>query len=112
MELQAQAAAVELTDVATLREVPRQKVEGGTLASARGADRHTVLRRLNQALATELVCTLRCRRHYFMAFGELTHADRIAARIAPRSAHAATHRRRFSRASRRTSRTSRVSCRT
>jgi bacterioferritin len=27
------------------------------------------------------VCTLRCRRHYFMAFGELTHADRIAARI-------------------------------
>ena len=91
MELQAQAAAVELTDVATLREVPRQKVEGGTLASARGADRHTVLRLLNEALATELVCTLRCRRHYFIAFGELTHADRIAARIAPRSAHAATH---------------------
>jgi len=81
MELQVQAAAVELTDVATLREVPRQKVEGGTLASARGADRHTVLRLLNEALATELVCTLRCRRHYFMAFGELTHADRIAARI-------------------------------
>ena len=97
MELQAQAAAAELSDVATLPQVPRQKVENGTLASARGADRHTVLRLLNEALATELVCTLRCRQHYFMAFGrvtesvrqeflqraqqELAHADRIAARI-------------------------------
>jgi len=97
MELQAQAAAPELSDVATLPQVPRQKVENGTLASARGADRHTVLRLLNEALATELVCTLRCRQHYFMAFGrvtesvrqeflqraqqELAHADRIAARI-------------------------------
>jgi bacterioferritin len=97
MELQAQAAAAELSDVATLPQVPRHKVENGTLASARGADRHTVLRLLNEVLATELVCTLRCRQHYFMAFGrvtesvrqeflqraqqELAHADRIAARI-------------------------------
>ncbi|HEY2340194.1 MAG TPA: ferritin-like domain-containing protein [Steroidobacteraceae bacterium] len=97
MELPAQAAAAELSDVVTLRQAPRQKVDNGTLASARGADRHTVLRLLNEALATELVCTLRCRRHYFMAFGrvvesvrqefleraqqELAHADRIAARI-------------------------------
>jgi len=97
MELQAQAAAAELSDVATLRQAPPQKIDHGALASARGADRRTVLRLLNEALATELVCTLRCRRHYFMAFGrvgesvrqeflqraqqELTHADRIAARI-------------------------------
>jgi hypothetical protein len=51
MELQAQAAAAELSDVATLREVPRHKVENGTLASARGADRHAVLRLLNEALS-------------------------------------------------------------
>jgi len=97
MELLAQAAAAELSDLATLRQVPRQTVDDGTVASARVADRRTVLQLLNEALATELVCTLRCRRHYFMAFGrvaesvrqefleraqqELAHADRIAARI-------------------------------
>jgi bacterioferritin len=87
----------ELSDVATLRQAPQQKVDDGVVASARGADRETVLQLLNEALATELVCTLRCRRHYFMALGrvaesvrqefleraqqELAHADRIAARI-------------------------------
>jgi bacterioferritin len=86
-----------LSDVVTLRQAPRQTVDNGTVASARGADRHSVLQLLNEALATELACTLRCRRHYFMAFGrvadsvrwefleraqqQLAHADRIAARI-------------------------------
>src|SRR5690606_11167867 len=61
------------------------------------ADRDTVVKLLNEALATELVCVLRYRRHYFMAQGihaeavaaeflqhaneEQQHADEIAARI-------------------------------
>jgi bacterioferritin len=61
------------------------------------ADRDTVLRLLNEALATEIVCVLRYRRHYYMASGihaqavaeeflqhaleEQGHADLIAARI-------------------------------
>ena len=69
----------------------------GAVTAGYGADRETVLRLLNEALATEIVCTLRYRRHYFMANGlasesvkaeflehaqeEQGHADRLAARI-------------------------------
>src|SRR4029077_5468812 len=72
-------------------------IENGAVTESYAADRSTVLRLLNEALATELVCTLRYRRHYFMANGvhaeaikeefrthadeELAHADSIAARI-------------------------------
>jgi len=61
------------------------------------ADRATVVKLLNEALATEIVCVLRYRRHHFMAAGmnaepvaqeflvhaneEQQHADQIAARI-------------------------------
>ena len=61
------------------------------------ADRSVVIKLLNEALATEIVCTLRYKRHYFMAKGihaegvaaeflehandEQQHADQIAARI-------------------------------
>jgi bacterioferritin len=61
------------------------------------ADRATVIKLLNEALATEIVCVLRYRRHHFMASGmnaepvaqeflvhaneEQQHADQIAARI-------------------------------
>ena len=61
------------------------------------ADRDVVLRLLNEALATELVCVSRYRRHYFMATGtvaeaikdeflkhsqgEQQHADQLAGRI-------------------------------
>lgn len=95
-----QAAASDphgLTDIATLRERARQHIENGAVTATYSADRETVLRLLNEALATELVCTLRYRRHYFMANGlvaesvkneflehaqdEQAHADLIAARI-------------------------------
>jgi bacterioferritin len=91
------AAAAQLDDVATLRKRARENIDGGAVTAGYEADRDTVLRLLNEALATELVCTLRYRRHYFMATGlaseavkqeflehaqeELGHADRIAARI-------------------------------
>jgi bacterioferritin len=86
-----------LTDVKTLRERARQHIDEGSVTAGYAADRDTVLKLLNDALATELVCVLRYRRHYFMARGihsqsvaqeflehsndEQGHADQIAERI-------------------------------
>ena len=86
-----------LTDIKTLRERARQHIENGAVTEGYSADRETVIKLLNEALATEIVCTLRYRRHYFMASGinaesvaseflqhaneEQGHADQIAQRI-------------------------------
>jgi len=86
-----------LTDVATLRENARKNMKKGPVTDAYGADLERVIFVLNQALATELVCVLRYKRHYFTAQGlsaqaaaaqflehaseEQGHADLIAARI-------------------------------
>ena len=86
-----------LSDIQTLRKQARQHIEEGAVTSGYAADRETVLKLLNEALATEIVCVLRYKRHYFMATGihaepvaaeflahaneELQHADRIAERI-------------------------------
>ena len=87
-----------LTDIETIRKRARQHIEDGAVTERYGADVETVIKLLNEALATEIVCTLRYRRHYFMAKGihaepvaaefrehaaeEQAHADRIAERIA------------------------------
>lgn len=86
-----------LTDIKTLRERARRHLENGAVTEGYTADRDTVIKLLNEALATEIVCVLRYRRHYFMAAGinaesvaaeflqhaneEQGHADQIAARI-------------------------------
>src|SRR5205823_8497864 len=86
-----------LTDVKTLRERARQHIEAGAVTSDYGGDTATAVRILNAALATEIVCVLRYKRHYHMARGihagpvageflehaneEQGHADRIAERI-------------------------------
>ena len=86
-----------LSDITTLRERARAKMSEGPITDAYGADRGQVVEVLNEALATEIVCVLRYKRHYFMADGihagpvaaeflqhandELAHADRIALRI-------------------------------
>jgi bacterioferritin len=86
-----------LTDIKTLRERARQHIERGAVTEGYSADRETVIRLLNEALATEIVCVLRYKRHYFMATGihaesvaaeflqhatdEQAHADQIAQRI-------------------------------
>src|SRR5436190_855010 len=86
-----------LTDVQELRRRARQHIEGGAVTEAYRADRETVIKILNEALATEIVCVLRYKRHYFMAQGihaepiaqeflqhaneEQGHADQIAGRI-------------------------------
>jgi bacterioferritin len=86
-----------LSDLEVIRERARRQMEEGAVTPAYQADRTTVLRLLNEALATELVCVLRYKRHYHMASGlcsgsvqaeflehatdEQGHADRLAARI-------------------------------
>jgi len=86
-----------LTDITKLRARARQNVEEGAVTIGYGAHRETIIKLLNEALATELVCVLRYKRHYFMAKGinsesvkaeflqhakeEMVHADRIAKRI-------------------------------
>jgi len=65
------------TDTATLRATARKKMEDGAITRTYHADRETVIKLLNAALATEYVCVLRYYRHYFMAKGML--ADSIKA---------------------------------
>ena len=66
-----------LTDVTELRRRARQHIESGAVTDSYRANRETVIKILNEALATEIVCVLRYKRHYFMAQG--IHADPIAA---------------------------------
>src|SRR4051812_40862469 len=86
-----------LTDIKELQRRAREHVERGAVTPAYRGDIQTAIKLLNEALATEIVCTLRYRRHYFMASGihsqsvaneflehakeEQEHADRIAERI-------------------------------
>jgi bacterioferritin len=66
-----------LTDIKTLRERARQHIEQGAITEGYSADRETVIKLLNEALATEIVCVLRYKRHYYMASG--IHAESVAA---------------------------------
>ncbi len=68
-----------LTDIKTLRERARQHIEEGAVTEGYKADRDTVVKILNEALATEIVCVLRYKRHYFMATG--IYAEGVAAEI-------------------------------
>ena len=86
-----------LSDIQEIRRRARQHMEKGAVTEGYKADIETVLKLLNEALATEIVCVLRYKRHQFMANGlnaesvaaefaehaaeEQSHADRIAARI-------------------------------
>jgi bacterioferritin len=86
-----------LTDISEIRRRARQHIEDGAVTDSYKGDRKTVLRVLNEALATEIVCVLRYKRHHYMAKGihsqavaeeflehaaeEQEHADMIAERI-------------------------------
>lgn len=86
-----------LTDIKTLRKRAREHINRGAVTEGYKADRKTVLKLLNEALATEIVCVLRYKFHYYMASGinaksiaqeflehageEQQHADQIAQRI-------------------------------
>jgi bacterioferritin len=86
-----------LTDIQTIRERARKEIESGAVTQDYSIDREQAIKILNEALATEIVCVLRYRFHYFMASGihkegaaaeflehsneEQRHADMIAERI-------------------------------
>lgn len=65
-----------LTDVKEIRRRARQHIESGAVTEGYRGNRESVIKLLNEALATEIVCVLRYKRHYFMAQG--IHADPIA----------------------------------
>src|SRR5712691_1193450 len=65
-----------LSDVKELRRRARQHIEEGAVTEGYRGNRETVIKLLNEALATEIVCVLRYKRHYFMAKG--IHSDPIA----------------------------------
>src|SRR5512143_2499155 len=58
-----------LSDVETLRKRARQHIDEGAVTPNYGAHAGQVCKVLNDALATEIVCVLRYKRHYFMAQG-------------------------------------------
>jgi bacterioferritin len=58
-----------VTDIQTLRARARQHIERGAVTPGYRANRETVIKLLNEALATEIVCVLRYKRHFFMATG-------------------------------------------
>jgi len=58
-----------LTDVKTLRERARKHIEDGAVTAGYTANRENVINILNEALATEIVCYLRYKSHYFRADG-------------------------------------------
>ncbi len=86
-----------LSDIQEIRRRARQHIEQGAVTENYGADLKTSIRLLNEALATEIVCVLRYKRHHYMANGihassvaaeflehaneEQQHADQLAARI-------------------------------
>lgn len=86
-----------LSDIKKIRERARENMHNGAITDGYTADRGTVVNILNEALATEIVCVLRYKHHYYMADGlnaemvaqeflehaqqEQQHADQIAERI-------------------------------
>jgi bacterioferritin len=83
-------------DIAAIRAAAKN-LDDGSVTVGYQADRHEIIALLNDALATELVCVLRYKRHYYTATGlqngpikaeflqhaqeEQAHADQLAERI-------------------------------
>lgn len=86
-----------LADMKAIRDRARQHMDDGAVTAGYGKDLQQAFAVLNSALATELVCVLRYKRHSFMAAGiyaepiaqefgkhadeEQAHADLLARRI-------------------------------
>lgn len=84
-------------DKAAIRAAAANTTEEGAVSSGYQGDREGIVAMLNEALATELVCVMRYKRHYYTATGlentpikaeflehakeEEAHADMIAERI-------------------------------
>lgn len=86
-----------IADIKKIRDAARQHIRQGVITEHYGADLNRVIELLNAALATEILCTLRYKKHYYTASAlgasvaateflehadqENTHADQLANRI-------------------------------
>jgi bacterioferritin len=86
-----------LSDIQDLRRKAREDIVAGAVTPAYGLDLPQAVTVLNRVLASEIVCVLRYKRHYYMAQGltaepiaqeflqhandEQLHADQVALRI-------------------------------
>jgi bacterioferritin len=86
-----------VSDIKNIRKRARQHIADGAVTAANKSDYTQVVKVLNEVLATEIVCTLRYKRHYYTADGlysesvkaeflehaqeEQEHADLVATRI-------------------------------
>jgi bacterioferritin len=86
-----------LTDIEAIRKRAREHIDQGAITAGYSADRETVIELLNEALATEIVCVLRYKSHFYLSKGldaeparaeflkhageEQQHADWVAERI-------------------------------
>ena len=86
---QAPSAEKFSIDVEAIRARARKHLDEGAVTQDYGANRGVVLEMLNEALATELVCVLRYKRHYFMARG--IHADPVAVEFAEHATQEQQH---------------------
>jgi bacterioferritin len=78
-----------LSDITTLRDRARKHIEDGAVTAGYSLDRAAGIKILNEALATELVCVLRYKRHFFMAKG--IHAQSVAQEFAQHAAEEQAH---------------------
>ena len=83
------ASGAFLSDIQTLRRRAREHIAQGAVTPGYHADRDTVVKLLNEALATEIICVLRYKRHYFMAKG--IHAESVAAEFQEHAADEQQH---------------------
>jgi bacterioferritin len=66
-----------VSDIKKIRERAREHMERGAVTAGYKADRKRVIEVLNEVLATEIVCVLRYKRHYYAASG--IHAESVKA---------------------------------
>ena len=78
-----------LTDIKTLRERARAEIDKGPVTEAYGADLRRVIEVCNEALATEIVCVLRYKRHYYTATG--IHSEPVASEFLEHAADEQRH---------------------
>ena len=58
-----------ISDISKIRDRARARIDDGAVTAGYKADREQVIKVLNEVLATELVCMLRYKRHYFTVDG-------------------------------------------
>jgi bacterioferritin len=78
-----------LSDVTELRKRARRDIEEGAVTPGYRGELGTILKLLNVALATEIVCVLRYKRHFYMADG--IHADPVKAEFAEHAKEEMAH---------------------